>query len=1268
MARLSIYLLGPMQVALDGQIIARFETEKARALLAYLAVEADRPHRRDVLAEMLWPERPEGAASANLRHTLAGLRRAIGDTADTPGAGHPAASPFLLVTRQTIRFNCASDAWVDVSAFLALLRNARPTDHPPVQSLEEAVGLCRGTLLEDVAVTDCAAFEEWLLLTRERLGRLALDALHQLADCHEQLGQCGHALRYARQQVELEPWDERAQRQVMHLLALTGQRNAALAQYEACRTTLAQDLGVEPETETTQLFERIRNGDLEAPSPARDDEVTAQLPRFMSEPPIETAPPLFVGRERELSRLDLFLNEALAGTGRMVLITGEPGQGKTALLGEFARRAMRAHPDLLVAWGDCNAYSGAGDPYLPFRDVMGMLTGDLEARWLAGMIGYDHARRLWNALPLVIAALLASGPSLIGTLLDGNALISRLATALPDRADWHERLCALTRRAQSGEVNLEQSFLFEQCASVLHAVAEHRPLVLILDDVQWADNASLGLLFYLGRRLARAGKRILIACAYRPEELALGRAGERHPLEKILHEFVRTFGEVWVDLDAVDETAGRRFVDALLDAEPNQLGEHFRAALFGRTAGHPLFTVELLRALQERGHLVRSKTDGAWIEGPELAWEELPARVEAVIEERVSRLEPRLREIASIASVEGERFTAQVVAAVQNAAQGPLLQDLSRLEKRHRLVVEQEELQIGSRRAARYKFGHALVQEYLYHCLGQGERRLLHGQVAAALESLYEGHEDEIAAQLAEHWLRAGDHGAALHYLTVAAASAARRYAHQEASALYTQAIQLAQGAALDAAALADLHCRRGLAHKTLGQFEHARVDLERAVQIARTAGERRTEWRALLELGRLWASCDYGQSQAFVVQALELGRSMDDPAVLAESLNRLGNWHLNVEDLPAAIAYHRQALDIVEQLGDPAEVATTLDLLGLASGIRGDPTAGVAYYDRAIALFRQLQDRPGLASSLTGRGVVGGSAYYSLTLVLPTPSVDSRHDLEEALRIARQIDSPSAETWALWAQSLIYSGHGQFGLALQAGHRALDIASTVGHHERVVASRSILGAVYVELLAPEEARAQLEQALTLAEHLQSRHWIHHATGALAAACCLANDLACARTYLEAVLSPGTGMDSINKRQCWVRRAELALLRGDSSLALDIVERLIASAPGMSPGRVIPFLWKLKADALATEGQTEKARSLLLAAVDHAQAPSARFLLWRLHASLGRLYCVTDRQLDAETEFATARQLIQELADTIPAQELRDGFLRRAYGMLEPAS
>ena len=346
---------------------------------------------------------------------------------------------------------------------------------------------------------------------------------------YERRGEYVRALAHAWRKVDLEPWDETARRQVMRLLARNGQRAEALAQYEACRTVLADELGVEPEPETTQLAQRIRDGELGILKPTHARPPAFPPPRFLLEGADDASPPLFVARNQELACLAAFANQAMEGTGRVAFVTGGPGQGKSALLDEFVRRAMRAHPELLVARGDCNAYAGAGDPYLPFRDVMAMLTGDLEGRWLAGSIRRDHARRLWDALPLVMTSLLAWGPSLIGTLVDGDALLSRLAEATPDANGWLEHLRTLAQQARTGAMDLEQSFLFEQCARVLGAVAEQHPLALILDDVQWADNASIGLLFHLGRRLAQAGNCVLIVCAYRPEELSPGQGGKHHP-------------------------------------------------------------------------------------------------------------------------------------------------------------------------------------------------------------------------------------------------------------------------------------------------------------------------------------------------------------------------------------------------------------------------------------------------------------------------------------------------------------------------------------------------------------------------------------------------------------------------------------------------------------------------------------------------------------------------------------------------------------------
>ena len=204
-----------------------------------------------------------------------------------------------------------------------------------------------------------------------------------------------------------------------------------------------------------------------------------------------------------------------------------------------------------------------------------------------------------------------------------------------------------------------------------------------------------------------------------------------------------------------------------------------------------------------------------------------------------------------------------------------------------------------------------------------------------------------------------------------------------------------------------------------------------------------------------------------------------------------------------------------------------------------------------------------------------------------------------------------------------------------------------------------------MELLAPERARIEFDAALNLANELRSQFWIHWVTAALAGVYCLAADWAQAEILLEPVRSAETPMDGEARRYCWARRAELALYQGDPALALDIVDRLISSAPGMASGRVISFLWKLKGEALAAIGDMEGACSLLHAAIGNARSRKERFLLWRLHASLGRLYHATGRQSQAEEELSIARELIWELADSIPDGDLRDNFLRRAQESLE---
>jgi DNA-binding SARP family transcriptional activator len=272
MARLSLSLLRPFQATLDGEPVTDFESNKVRALLAYLATEADRPHRRERLAGLLWPEWPDRAARNNLRYALSNLRQAIGDRQAKP--------PFLHTSRETIQFNSASDVWVDVTAFTRLLEGETQT----VPELEEAVALYGGEFLEGFSLGDSAAFEEWTLFKREQIGRRVLSALRRLAATYEEQGEYERALPYAWRQVELEPWREEAHRQLMRLLAFNGQRGAALAQYEACRRALAKELEVEPATETTRLYEQIRDGDIVPPPPRPELASPPVVPRAPASP------------------------------------------------------------------------------------------------------------------------------------------------------------------------------------------------------------------------------------------------------------------------------------------------------------------------------------------------------------------------------------------------------------------------------------------------------------------------------------------------------------------------------------------------------------------------------------------------------------------------------------------------------------------------------------------------------------------------------------------------------------------------------------------------------------------------------------------------------------------------------------------------------------------------------------------------------------------------------------------------------------------------
>ncbi len=317
MARLTLAFLGTLQVTLDSQLITRFRSSKNAALLVYLALQSDRPFPREVLATLLWPEESESDARNNLRQALYQLRKVLGDL-DNPD------SPYLLVTRQTVQFNNASDYALDVRHFKQKIDSG---------DLEAAVALYHGELLPGFTC-DSLQFEDWLRLEREGLHQLALEAMFEVTEDYLQRGQYDKAQVLARQQLTLESWRESACRQLMRAYALAGDRTNALLQYEQCRDILWDELGVEPAAETVSLYESIEAGDYrqftteEFPEPPLD--ARSDLPSFATS---------FIGREEELATLNDFIADPNV---RLITIVGPGGIGKTRLAVAAAKGNLTA--------------------------------------------------------------------------------------------------------------------------------------------------------------------------------------------------------------------------------------------------------------------------------------------------------------------------------------------------------------------------------------------------------------------------------------------------------------------------------------------------------------------------------------------------------------------------------------------------------------------------------------------------------------------------------------------------------------------------------------------------------------------------------------------------------------------------------------------------------------------------------------------------------------------------------------------------------------
>lgn len=1068
MTRLRLSLLGPFAATLEGTPLSGFESNKVRALLTFLVVENARPQQRIELATLLWPDKSDAAALRNLRHAVANLRRIMGD------ARH--ASPLLLVTPRTLQLNPDSVS-SDVADFRQYLATAAQADGG-VAALQTAADLVRGDLVAGLRVRGSAPWEEWLLLQREALSQAEREALRGLTTAYEQQRDVERALVVARRWVQRAAWDEEAHRQTMRLLAQTGQRAAALAQYERCRQVLQDDLDVAPAPETLALAEAIRKNAFPLPANRRPT-------------PAPTAPasPRFVAREAALARLTRFWEQAMTGRNQIAFITGEAGSGKSALADAFAHQALARRWDTVVVRGESNALAEQGAPFLPFRDILLALIGDANALHLGSGMGEAYARRLQRLIPITIPILVQTAPDLVDALDLTDILIMQTEAFLPQGARSQALLRSLRqlrphRDAPSRTAPASQRF--GQYTRVLSQLARSQPLLLILDDLQWADAGSLALLFHLARRLHDS--RILLLGVFRSDEV-LAAANAPHPLLTIMRELKRRQGDILLDLD---QEAGRAFVDAYLDAEPNRLDDDFRQELHRHTGGHALFTVELLRALQERRDLVRDEA-GRWRSRAGLSWAHIPPRVEAIIAERIDRLALRWRTLLSVASIANEHFSVELLAQALAwpATEVQAILDHLAAPALH-LVQFRGRAWVGKRMLNLYRFRHILFRDYLDQRLTVAERVRWHHQIGMILENLYAERIDEVALALARHFEAAQLPQKAAAYYLRAGRRAMQLFAPDEALALYGRGLALLHQApdsaekeeqemALQLAMSAPLVAMAGW-----GAPERAQAS-QRAYELCRRRGNEKALMQAMfVQADMLRARGEHALSLQLGEQLLALAEQEGGAEGLALAHWTLGETYFFQGVVARAHRHLTRALTYYTPSDRSLTPLTPTDLgvvchvwLAWLDALSGDPQAGEAHMQAALSLARHLDQPLSLIFALT-LGAYG----YNWLRDRPQAAAAYAEELaplmvDEALAGLH----PWGQVFQGWARA--ENGHLQEGIALmQAG---LDAWRAMGAVSGRTCQVIPLARAYLRAGESKKARALLAETLSLVERTGER-------------------------------------------------------------------------------------------------------------------------------------------------------------------------------------
>jgi serine/threonine protein kinase/tetratricopeptide (TPR) repeat protein len=888
---------------------------------------------------------------------------------------------------------------------------------------------------------------------------------------------------------------------------------------------------------------------------------------------IDHSSPSFVGREPEMRRLDALLRQVIEGTGRVVFITGEPGIGKTSLADEFLRRVRRQQGGLLISRGRCVEQYGTGEAYLPFLDAMGELL-QAPGRERIAAVMRTYAPTWCMELPTAFAS--------SGSL----------------------------EKLQQETIGATKERMMRELGDALGMLATTSPVVLLLEDLHWADPSSVDLLRHLSQRIAH--QRLLIAGTFRPEDIE--RSG--HPLKSCKVEMQAHNLCEEVALGSWSKEHVAEYLDATF--APNDFPEQLTSLIHEKTEGHPLFAANLLQYLSERGDL--AKENGRWSLVRPLSEMDLavPESVRAMISKKIDALEPEERRALQYASVEGTEFLSTVSAKLLGIDEIDLEELLARIGKTHRLIetLGEEELPDGSL-TTRYRFSHALYQNFLYGDLVNKRRMLLHQQAGEQLLQHYGKRAPQIATRLVMHFEQGRDFPRAVEYLIHAGDHAAKLYGYAEAEKHYSHALSLVEKLPSESQArnLSTLYHKRGTVNHALGDFTHAAKDFTNMLE------------------------------QATVLGSLELQSS---------ALNALTTSLFFSHRLEETVARAGEALEVAERAGNDKLKVETMFLIGLKHLCYGELKEAKHLLDEVVATSRKLHHKPSLLSGLTWRACLHFfQSEYALAIDMTT----------DALRLASELRDGFLMLTSLFFLGLSQGNQGKMSAALATLNEALARGRRNGDlfwHPRLP---NCIGWIYRELYDFESARKYNEEGIDVSRR-------HHVLEAEANSlinrgidCTYAGDK-------EKTAAAFHEVRDIFERDAWFRwryniRLEAALAEhwlssGDLDQAREYVGRLHATATEHEVHKYIAVAHHLNARVSVASGDLAEAEDHFAAALAELENYPAPLVAWKVHAGRARLKSQLRDVAGAQEASTSASEIVDQIASNVADENLRNTFLNAA--------